>query len=210
MTNYVLPAALELHRSWHGCELESFVPSDNQKIVIAAVQAALAQGLYYTSDVLAFCKRRLALSAKDQEANFDRMRTEGGIFGMDCYYARNHLDAISRREKLKEIARMLQPQVGMSLGTLIFNDFKRSTNVRLLERVAANEWRMSLKRGKYDCTLVADVAAIKAGMDRAFEKKARKDNFADFVKSLNSPLTACAKASNDTLSMSLDFEEYPL
>ena len=122
-----------MYQAWAGCEARGFIPSKNQKLVIAVVQAALDSGLFYTTDVRSFCAKAMGLTSEQDAANFQPARVEGGVFGMECYYARKYLDAMSRFAREDKAHAQLKPHVGQKLGTIMFNDFKRSTGAVVSE-----------------------------------------------------------------------------
>lgn len=178
---YKLPEARSsLHDHWSGCELPGFVPNGNQMLVIAVVQSALAAGLYYTSEVREYCARALGLSEDDDKANFAQFRVEGGVFGMDCYYARKYLDARKVHAAEADACARLRPHVGQRLGTVMFNDFKRCTGA-VITKVVGEKLELRCKRGTSLLTFEESVLSVKHAIDRAAEKKLRKDDFDAFV-----------------------------
>lgn len=177
---YKLPEAKEMHNAWTRCEARGFIPSENQKLVIAVVKAALDSGLFYTTDVRSFCAKAMGLTSEQDAANFQPARVEGGVFGMECYYARKYLDAMSRFAREDKAHAQLKPHVGQKLGTIMFNDFKRSTGA-VVSEVKDNVITLHFKRGKV--LLGAEVSAlvIKNAIDRAAEKQLRRDTFDQFT-----------------------------
>lgn len=178
-TTYVLPEAINAHRPWVGCESRDFAPNDNQKLVIAAVEEALASGLFYASDVLVFCTRELKLSEEQIAANF-KCRVEGGIFAMECYYARNFIRARERYAAIDAYQQELKPVEGKVLGTLRFNDLKRTTGV-VVVNVSGDQITLEGVRGRQRIRLTTDAMGIKCAMDRAAERGLRKTDFESFT-----------------------------
>lgn len=184
---YKLPEARSsLHDSWSGCELRGFVPNANQQLVIDVVRSALDAGLYYTRDVRDHCARAIGLNAVDDKANFQNMPVEGGVFGMECYYARKYLDARKVHAAEDEVSARLRPHVGQRLGTVMFNDFKRCTGA-VITKVAGEKLELQCKRGTSLLTFEVSVLSVKHGIDRAAEKKLRKDDFDGFVLGAHTP-----------------------
>jgi hypothetical protein len=142
---YELPQAKSLHNSWGACESRGFQPSENQRLVISAVQSALDAGLYYTSDVRAHCAKMMAITPQQDSANFANARVEGGIFGMECYYARKYLEACSLHASEDKALARLQPHVGQKLGTIVLNDGKRSTGA-VVTQVDGASMQLQFKR----------------------------------------------------------------
>lgn len=177
---YALPDAKELPNSWAACEARGFIPSENQKLVIAVVKAALASGLFYTTDVRSFCAKAMGLTSEQEAAQFQHSRVEGGVFGMDCYYARKYLDATSRFASEDKAHAQLKPHVGQKLGTIMFNDFKRNTGAIVSE---VNDRMITLHFKRSKCLLGAEVTAlsIQHAINRAAEKQLRRDTFDQFT-----------------------------
>ena len=181
-TGYVLPDALEFHKAWLGCETRSYVPTPNQAFVIGAVEKALAQGLYYSSEVREFCAKLLGLELEEIERNFKGTKVEGGIFGMECYYARSYLRAKDSFAAMDRAHEALQPKVGMVLGTIMFNDYKRKTQSEVIE-VNGLEVRVRSKMGKNVVVSITDALCIGYAIDRAVERGLRKMTKEQFIAS---------------------------
>ena len=184
---YKLPEGRSsLHDHWSGCERRGFVPTANQQLVIAEVQSALDAGLYYTSEVREHCARAIGLSEEADQANFENFRVEGGVFGMDCYYARRYLDARKVHAAEDDARARLRPFVGQRLGTIVFSDFKRCTGA-FISKVEAEKLELQCKRGSHLLTYEVSVLNVKHAIDRAAEKKLRKDDFDGFAPPVDTP-----------------------
>jgi len=182
---YELPE--NVYRDWDGYALESFQPNDRQKQVIDAVQAALDHKHFYSSDVLAYVSARLGVT--EEQRAIGASKVEGGHVGMDCYYARRYIEARQAARVEKARAQQLGAFVGMQLGTLIFNDFKRTTGVEVVEVLeAGRELSLRGKRGRATVVLRCNATSVACAIDRAAERKARKDRFEDFCQRTPRPL----------------------
>lgn len=173
-TRYELPA--NTFMDWHGCERYDFVLNLRQQRVVDAVQKALDAGNYFTKDVLAFCMQELQVT--QEQAAVAVTRVEGGEVGMDLYYARKYLDKQRELQKAQAVLKLLQPRVGLQLGTIMFNDFKRITGAFITE-VSGDGLSMTVQ-GKRGYTVVAfscNPLSIAYAIDRAAERKLRKTNF---------------------------------
>jgi hypothetical protein len=75
-TSFHYIAAADPYKDWQRRKFDDFVPTGRQLVVIEAVRAALAEKLFYTSDVLAFCKTFLGVTAEQRitDRKFNRMR----------------------------------------------------------------------------------------------------------------------------------------
>ncbi|RTL36907.1 MAG: hypothetical protein EKK53_22030 [Burkholderiales bacterium] len=181
---YVLPE--NVYEEWAGCEGLTFQPNQRQQIVIEAVRTALGEGLYYTSQVHERCVELLRPSVEDLEVQ--KTKVEGGAVGMDFYYARGYIAAQNAFAAEREALGLLRPQVGMQLGTLMFNDFKRTTGVRIIEVMPdVLTLRLQGTRGSQTVQFTCGAVAVKSAMDRAAERDLRKGGFADYVSALSSP-----------------------
>jgi hypothetical protein len=171
---YVLPTP-SAYKDWAGCQRREFLPTERQRSVIEAVQAALDTNLFYTDEVREFCAQRLCITAAQAHVRADKV--EGGEFGMDCYYARGYLK--SRQEIAAEDAayRKLAPRGGLPLGTLMFNDYKRNTGMVIEELLPEGRLKLRGKRGRYVVTLECTALSIGYAIDRAAEHGLRKDRF---------------------------------
>lgn len=186
---YALPD--NVYEEWAGCEGLTFQPNQRQQIVIEAVRAALNEGLYYTSQVHERCVQLLRPSLEDLQVQ--KTKVEGGAVGMDFYYARGYIAAQKAFAAEREAQGLLRPQVGMQLGTLMFNDFKRTTSVRVIEVLPdVLMLRLQGTRGSQTVHLTCGAVAVKSAMDRAAERDLRKGGFADFVQSLSLPKARAA------------------
>lgn len=177
--SYTLPAApYDSYRAWGGYQSRAFQPDERQRAIMAVIRQALDSGLYYTRDVLAHAAAALDMPA-DQLAQGGQ-RTEGGDFGMDCYYARHAIEAQALHVREDEAHATLQPVVGMKLGVLTFNDFKRTTGCTV---TAVDGLKISFtgKRGSVTVSGKATALALSYAFDRAHKRGNRQTDFAQFV-----------------------------
>lgn len=180
-TEYYLP--VNIYKDWDGYRHPDFKPSDRQMLVIEAVRDAReAHGLFYTADIYAHCAKSLSIKP---EILAIKNGVEGGPVGMDFYYASQHIDYKHIARLVNEANDSLNPHLGMSLGTLVFQDYKRTTNVRITEMGISN-LIVQGKRGAAKVAFDCNALALKNAMDRAFERKFRHDDFAKFCSSQKS------------------------
>lgn len=99
---------------------------------------------------------------------------------MDCYYARDYLKKQEEHRLDDKALAMINPFVGKSLGTLVFGDFKRNTNMQITV-ISENRKLITVKgkRGRCVVTATCNATQIRNGVDRAHEKGLRKDSFQD-------------------------------
>jgi hypothetical protein len=173
---YELPE--NVGRDWNLHKAEDFTPTARQQLVMDAAAKAIDSGLFYTTDVRAFCVKALEPSNEALQSN--RNNVEGGDFGYDVYYARHAVEEQRKWAKTLDIAKALGLTVGDKLGTLVFSDFKRTTGVTITKvgRLSAD---ITGKRGAYTVTGTIDVLTLRNAIDRAKEYGKRKDGYEDFI-----------------------------
>lgn len=183
---YHLPE--DIYKDWARNETRQFVPDARQKMVIEAVRRAIEdENLFYTKDVYAFCVKLLLPSIEDLEK-------KGGEVGMDFYYARRYLDAQKHFALEDSVSAKLRPQPGMKLGTLVLQDFKRYTGAVITE-VEGDSITVEAKCGSFSYRFLTSPVGVRNGIDRACERKLRKNNFAEFCSCLGMPVKAKPKQS---------------
>lgn len=179
-TGYFLPA--NTYTDWARNEHPDFAPTDRQSLVIDAVNKALAAGMYYTDEVREFAKEILKPTAQELAIG---LGVEGGEFGMDIYYARQAITAMKRHAVDRESWQHIRPTVGMSLGTIMFNDYKRITGAIIVgfegegDMTTGKGMHITFE-GKRGTSLVrgqATATQIRSAIDRACEKGLRKVTF---------------------------------
>lgn len=181
---YQLPESV--HKDWPRAEWSDFEPSPRQQVVMDAVASALDEGKYYTDDVRERASELLGVSPDVLARN--KSNVEGGDFGFDVYYARKAVEAQRANNKSRQLADEMALKPGDVLGTLVANDYKRMTGVKV---VSISDSGLSAvieaKRGTATVRGEMGVDALKAAFDRANERGNRKDTYADFVKSRSKP-----------------------
>ena len=175
---YALPE--NVFDDWRGAEGLAFVPSDRQRVVLQAVERALSEGLFYSTEIRARCAELLQPSDADKARG--AKHTEGGYFGMDLYYARCSIKAQKRHREQAETLRALRPTVGDVYGVLVFNDYKVSRACKVEEVSDEGEIVLSLCRGaRAGWRVTVSAVQIAYAMDRAKEKGARRGGWKDWI-----------------------------
>lgn len=137
------------------------------------VAEALGQGLFYTAEVRPHIIGLLGdlLTEEMRTRNNERMRTEGGVIGMEIYYARDLLNKERERHEIRQAHDRVRPQVGQALGTLVWTDGKRATGC---EVTAVDGYALTVRfrrgRSTYDCH--CDARTIEAAQSRTREHAA--------------------------------------
>jgi len=161
----------EVSDSWHGVWKRG--TTQNQEVLMAAVQKARDAGLYYNKDVNNFVAKELGVTDDDRAVGSDTI--DGGAFGYDVYHARNEryrraADAANSRA-VDELG--LSP--GVKLGVLVFNYGKV---IKAVEIQSVSEDKQSVtingKRGKNTVSGPVSPVSIKRAIERAEERGARK------------------------------------
>ena len=105
---------------WHNVNRLLSEPAPEMLMMVDSVAKALAAGLFYSNDVKAFVMNDL----KDQlEGDLDihKDNVEGGVVGMEIYYARSYLTALQEREENITAIKELDLHLGQDFGTLEIN-----------------------------------------------------------------------------------------
>lgn len=196
---YHLPK--DTYKDWARNESRQFVPDARQKMVIEAVRRAIEdENLFYTKDVYAFCVKLLLPNIEDLEKCVKTV--EGGEVGMDLYYARRYLDAQKRFALEDSVLVKLRPQPGMKLGTLVLQDLKRYTGAVITE-VEDDSITVEAKCGSLSHRFKTSPVGVRNGIDRACERKLRKNNFAEFCSGLSLPVKVKPKQATPNSCESL-------
>ena len=155
---------------WRGYPAPSFQPTEAQQAMMNAVQAALDDGAFYSSEVLEHVAAQLHVTAKQRTVG---PGVEGGSLGMDCYYARDALRQREMNSKRAQAHSDLDPKVGRQLGTLMFNDYKRTTGCVIVE-VDGPRIRIRGKRGSVTAEATTDALTLANAANRAVDRGVRK------------------------------------
>lgn len=187
MTKYELPAVGKCYDEWSGHQARGFAPSPRQALVMAAAARAIDAGLFYNTEVKAAVAADLQVQA-DQLAR-NTQKVESGDFGYDVYFARQAVESQRFHEKLSAEASRLGLRAGENIGTLMFNDYKRTSGVVVAE-VSDGGRSVTLegKRGAKSVRLTCNVLALASSIDRAHERRIRKTSYAEFKASRGAPI----------------------
>ena len=171
MTTYTLPERNDTYEDWAGCQARGYVPTERQRPIVDAVAAALAAGLYYSRDVLADVIRRMGIPPEVAEVQQSQTcRNEGGVVGMDAYYARRYLEARAAHRAEDEARAILAPEPGKALGTLIFSDCKQTRACTIIAAPPGDDIRVQGTRGRYSVLVTCTARQIVAAQERARER----------------------------------------
>lgn len=103
---------------WHGA------PTENQKIMLEAVEKALLQGLFYNTDVYSFVKKEMSNVLSDDifdDIKNGTNRTELGAFGTDIYHARLAVEKMLRHNANIQAMKKLQSSGLLAVGKKLKN-----------------------------------------------------------------------------------------
>jgi hypothetical protein len=73
---------------------------------------------------------------------------------------------------------------GTALGTLVFNDYKRTTGVVVADGTCDDSVVLNGKRGRAQVQITTGFLAIKSAFERATSLGMRKDSFEEFCRGL--------------------------
>lgn len=166
--------------SWMAAQSPSFKPTARQQLLMDAVAKALDDGAFYNSDVDEHVAKALGVTLEQRARN--SRGVEGGDFGFDVYNASRAVQAQRSNAKSREFAKALNLKPGDVLGTLVFNDGKVTTGVKVN---GLNDSGLVVtvtgKRGSATLNGEVGIDGLAAAMDRAKERGKRKDGYAEFV-----------------------------
>ena len=166
--------------SWMAAQSPSFKPTARQQLLMDAVAKALDDGAFYNSDVDEHVAKALGVTLEQRARN--SRGVEGGDFGFDVYNASRAVQAQRSNAKSREFAKALNLKPGDVLGTLVFNDGKVTTGVKVN---GLNDSGLVVtvtgKRGAATLNGEVGIDRLAAAMDRAKERGKRKDGYAEFA-----------------------------
>lgn len=200
MTKYELPAVGKCYDEWSGHQARGFAPSPRQALVMAAAARAIDAGLFYNTEVNAAVAADLEVQA-DQLAR-NTQKVESGDFGYDVYFARQAVESQRFHEKLSAEASRLGIRAGEKIGTLMFNDYKRTSGVVVTEVCdGGRSVTLEGKRGAKSVRLTCHVLALASSIDRAHERGIRKTSYEVFNVSRGAPLLQEQAATSITAAL---------
>ena len=179
-SGYTLPD--NVGDDWAASRAPGAEPTPRQAMVMAAVEKALDDGVFYNRDMDERVAQELGVPPEMREPG--KGKVEGGWFGYDVYLARQVVQARRERENETRLSGLLSSlKPGDSLGTLMFNDGKqvRSTSV---EAIDGQNILFTGKRGSVQVRGTVSPSQLKRAIDRAHEREARSSNFDEFAQSL--------------------------
>lgn len=171
------------YKDWMGSEHRGYIPTPRQEALLKAYAAAKDAGKFYSNEVADFAANFLGLTAQDRARNVSCV--QGGDFSYDLYHARAcHEARVKYRAEDTAKGALRGIKAGTSLGTLVFNDYKRTTGAFVTELPDPDTVVLQGKRGRALVTIATGSLAIKAAFERATSMGMRKDSFDDFVQTL--------------------------
>lgn len=175
--------------SWMAAQSPSFKPTARQQLLMDAVAKALDDGAFRSRDLEDRVAQTLGVTPEQRARNSHNV--DGGDFGYDVYGARKAVEAQRESAKSREFSDALSLKPGDALGTLVFNDGKVTTGVKV---VSLNESGLIAtitgKRGAATLNGEVGVDAIASAIDRAKERGKRSDGYVEFVESKVAPIDA--------------------
>lgn len=191
-SSYQLPEHVgrDWNRDQKSARHPDYTPTARQRVLIAAVEKALDDGIFYNNDL----RDRVAKDLAVDEATLARnnLNVVNGDFGHDIYQARLYVEAFRKRDDDKKVGSQLLLRVGENIGTLVFIDFKKTTSVVVTAITEAGDVHINGKRGGCEVTGAVSMSAIRASLDRAMHKGYRKDGYEAFVAGRKSAAAGAA------------------
>jgi hypothetical protein len=171
ITEYPLPqTSTGSYNRWIKCESKEFLPDESQKYIMDLVEESLNNGLFYNKDVFAQVESKIkSILPSDYQREIGQV--EGGVLGMEIYYARKAVEAIKQQNKSDEILNNLQLTEGKELGTLKFNDGRTFHQVKINNIFDSQNINCTGIRGKKNYEINMSAIAIQSGLNRWKNKR---------------------------------------
>jgi hypothetical protein len=147
-----------LHRggeqTWHDILCRRVEPTEEQARLIAAVETALGEGLFYSNEVKARVKDLVPFS--DAALNSRTRNVEGGDAGYEIYLAREVVERRKEEAAIAEAAKRVQFKEGDKIKNLRIGGDRFSTatvtkvtdgghyELSLVKRGTKNRWKATL------------------------------------------------------------------
>jgi len=161
---------------WNAIEHKNAKPLGFYADLMACIKQAQASGLFYNSDVYPKAAELMAAMGYEDAREATAEHSVNSVFGSHCYLAGSAIRTLAKQQADKDNLTRLAPFVGQELGTLVFIDHKRTTNVTITEFDSDGLIKFSGKRGAQKVYGQADATALFNAINRAHERKQRKDN----------------------------------
>lgn len=159
------------HEYWMGVESGKTSPDEYQSAMMKLIKQAESEGIFYEKDMRRWMFEHTPFIPESAWfMQFETNQTEGGVMGMEVYYARSASRAIERRERNLAAAKTIQP--GDVLGTLMVNN-KKVTRATV-EKIEGQSVTCRATIGRYGCTFTTEAANIEGMKARAIQKGWRK------------------------------------
>lgn len=163
----------EAYRLWNDLRCGRVTPDEHQQRLIDTVAAKIEAGVFYTSDMLRAVIDDLSPYLTEEMIQRGRGHVEGGVFGMEVYYARDLLRLRAASKHYAEVEKKLDLHVDDNLGSLVFNDYKLTTKCKV-DSIDGCKISLTGKRGAYVVKFTTDHVGIDNAMDRAYTRGKRK------------------------------------
>jgi hypothetical protein len=166
MNQYPLPqTSNKSYVRWIKCESKDFLPDESQKYIMNLVSESLDQGLFYNRDVFTHVENKIKnILPVDYQREIDQV--EGGVLGMEIYYARKAVEAIKKRNKANDILNNLELTEGKWIGTLKFNDGTTIHKVKINSIIDSENINCLGVRGSKEVEFTVTAISIENGLNR--------------------------------------------
>jgi hypothetical protein len=164
-------------------------PTRDQKMMMDAVAAGLAKGLFYTRELQAFIEKEIAEELPsdmfmDEEYLQRSIQTEGGPLGMDIYYCRQAVESIIQKNvnrlTLKALIKDGHIKIGAKLKGKLYASPKTFTT-STVESFNCSDGSITFLgtgrgyRGSYRFTLGANDTRVVSLIDKSIQDSGMKE-----------------------------------
>lgn len=173
---YPLPATTsDAMQAWGAIRSGDAPPDPHRAYLKHLVEQALDSGLFYSVEVRARVIEQLGdlLDEEMRARNPGRVRTEGGVIGMEIYLAREQLRHEAQQREAALAHGRVQPRVGLRLGTLIWHDQKRTLACEITH-IDGLSVTLTGRRGRREVSVTADARYIEDAAERTRQHAAAK------------------------------------
>jgi hypothetical protein len=166
ISEYPLPQTTKnSHNRWIKCESKEFLPDESQRYIMDLVEESLNNGLFYSRDIFAQVEEKIKnILPSDYQRETDRV--EGGVLGMEIYYARKAVETIKEFNKANEVLNNLELTEGKWIGTIKLNNGITIHKVKInciIDSMSINCFGV---RGGKGVTFILSAVSIEAGSNR--------------------------------------------
>lgn len=155
------------YSAWKGEAQRDFAPDECQAYAMGLVRDAIAAGLFYTSEVFAYCVKAAEVPpgvlAIDSGGSGS---VEYGHARMHFYHAREAVDRMDAWAREERDAVTVRAMIGAKPRCIMWDDYKRTAGAVVLGEDSPLLFRVRGNRGRCTFDWTASASTIVAAIDR--------------------------------------------